>query len=145
MDLAAYDIGYRPGIAAGIHAMPSSQHLGIRCIGFADGRSAVEMPIRPEITFDGRIVQGAVVGVLADYAAVSAATASCPEGWFGSTTGYNVHNIAPADGERLVALGQICGRSRSAASTRADVYAVSGDDWTLVATCLATARLSEGR
>lgn len=142
MDLFGYSIDYRPGIADGIHAMPSTRHLGIRCLGFVDGGSAVEMPISPEVTFEGSIVQGAIVGVLADYAAVSAATASCPPGWFGSTTGYNVHNFAPARGEKLVAVGSICGRSRSAASARADVYAVTGEDWSLVATCLATCRLS---
>ncbi|PJK28049.1 PaaI family thioesterase [Minwuia thermotolerans] len=143
MNLSPYSTGFRPALAAGIHAMPSSAWLGLRCIGFADGRSAIEMPIRSDITFDGRIVQGAVVGVLADYAAVSAATAACPDGWRASTTGYNVHNIAPAAGERLVAFGQIAGRSRTSASSRADVYAVTGDKWTLAATCLATCRLIE--
>ena len=142
MDLSGYSIDYRPHLADAIHAMPSSNHLGIRCLGFRDGETAIEMQISPGLTFDGTHVQGAIVGVLADYAAVSAATASCPPGWFGSTTGYNVHNFAPARGERLVALGSICGRSRSAASTRSDIYSIIGDEWTPVATCLATCRLS---
>lgn len=141
MDLDLFLTGYRPEIAAGIHAMPASRLLGLRCIGFAEGRSANEMTIRGEHTFDGTVVQGGIVGVLADYAAVSAAVAAAPEGWRGTTTGYTVHNLAPASGERLVALGRVAGRNRSGASSSAEVYAVDGEHWRLAATCLATCRL----
>ena len=34
-----------------------------------------------QLTFDGRSVQGGLVGTLADYAAVSAAISALPEGW----------------------------------------------------------------
>ena len=141
MRLDDYSAEFRPDIAAGIDAMPSTRWLGLRCIGFAPGRSAIEMPIRPELTFDGRNVQGAIVGVLADYAAISSTSAAVGEDMAALTAGFTLQNIAPARGERLVALGRVVSHTRSSAVGASDVYAVSGDDWTLVATCLASSRL----
>lgn len=141
MQLDAYSPDFRADIADGIHAMPSTRWLGLRCIGFAAGRSAIEMPIRPELTFDGRNVQGAIVGVLADYAAISSTSAAVDESLAALTAGFTLHNIAPARGERLVALGRVISFSRSSAVGASDVYAVSGAEWTLVATCLASSRL----
>lgn len=143
MSLDGLSPDFRPDIAAGIHAMPASALLGLSCLGFAEGRSAIELVIRPGLTFDGRVVQGGIVGTLADYAAVSAIAAGVPAGFFAATTGFTVQNLAPAAGERLVGLGRMISRSKSSAAGAADVYAVTGDEWRLVATCLATSRLSE--
>ena len=41
----------------------------------------------------------------ADYGGVSAAAYTLPEGWFASTVGAEVHNVAPAIDQRLVAIG----------------------------------------
>lgn len=136
---------HRPQLAKAIAAMPASQLLGLEVLGFGDGASAITMPIHTKITFDGRTVQGGLVGVLADYAAVSAAIAAAPVGTFGSTTSFDVHNLAPAIGTRLVAIGRVIKLGRRQAVAAADVYAVTDSDEVLVATALATCRLIEGR
>jgi uncharacterized protein (TIGR00369 family) len=133
--------GYRADLHAPIERMPASQLLGLKVIGFAQGISMIEMPIRSEITVDGRAVQGGLVGTLADYAAVSAATSSVPEGWFSATTGFEVHNLAPAIGTRLVAVGRTIKVSKSSGVASADVFAQQGDALVHVATALATCRL----
>jgi uncharacterized protein (TIGR00369 family) len=102
----------------------------------ASGISRIEMPIRADLTFDGRVVQGGIVGVLADYAGVSAAACTLPQGWMASTTGFEVHNVAPAVGERLVAIGRAQHVGKSLGVSRAEVYAMSGSVATLV--CIAT-------
>jgi len=58
--------GHRADIAERTITMPAPQLLGIRVVGFAPGISVFELPIRPEITFDGHIVQAGIVGMLAD-------------------------------------------------------------------------------
>lgn len=128
---------HRADLRAAILAMPASRLLGLEVRGFdAQGVSRIELPVRAELTFDGRVVQGGLVGVLADYAGVSAAACTLPEGWIAATTGFEVHNVAPAAGERLVAIGRAQHVGRSVGVSRAEVYAVQGDTATLV--CVAT-------
>ena len=133
---------HRPDLAAAIAAMPCTQLLGLSVLGLGDGVSAIELLTRADLTFDGRTVQGGIVGTLADYAAVSAATAASPLGWASSTTAFQVYNLAPARGERLVGIGRIVKGGRSQAVAAADIYAVVGEDAELVATALATCKLT---
>lgn len=135
--------GHRTALADAIEGMPSSRMLGLSVLGFGEGVSAIEMAVRDELTFDGLTVQGGMVGTLADYAAVSAATAAAPIGSSAATTGFTVHNLAPARGERLVGIGRVVKLGRSQATAAADVYAVDGGAATLVATGLATCRVIE--
>lgn len=133
--------GHRTDLRDAIDRMPASGLLGLRIIGFGHGVSAIDMQIRPELTFDGKVVQGGIVGALADYAAVSAATAAMPEGWASATTGFQVHNLEPASGIRLVALGRTIKVSKSGALAASDVFADRNNSMDLVATGLATCRL----
>ena len=132
--------GHRPGLRAGLEAMPSSHLLGLVVIGFGDGISVLEMPVRAELTFDGRSVQGGLVGTLADYAAVSAAISALPDGWAASTLSFDVHTLAPARGERLVAVGRVVKVGKTHGVAAANVHAVTGDEARLVATALVTCR-----
>jgi uncharacterized protein (TIGR00369 family) len=134
LELPVTDPAFRPDLARGIMSMPASQSLGLRVVGFTpQGVSVIEMPVAVQWTFDGAVVQGGIVGVLADYAGVSAAAATLPAGWIASTTGFEVHNIAPAKGEKLVAIGRAVSLGKSLCVSRADVYALRGDEATLVA------------
>ena len=132
---------HRPDLVAAIASMPCSRLFGLSVVGLGEGVSVIELPIRTDLTFDGRTVQGGIVGTLADYAAVSAATAASPTGWGSSTTAFQVYNLAPARGERLVGIGRLVKGGRSQAVAAADVYAVVGADAELVATALATCKL----
>jgi uncharacterized protein (TIGR00369 family) len=134
LELPVTDPAFRIDLARGIMSMPASKSLGLNVIGFAkEGVSVIEMPVAPQWTFDGRVVQGGIVGVLADYAGVSAAAATLPAGWIASTTGFEVHNISPAKGDKLVAIGRAVSLGKSLCVSRADVYALAGEEATLVA------------
>jgi len=123
-DLAKVEESRRVDLKAVIESMPAARHLGIKVIGFLEsGVSRVELVIEPHHTFDGKVVQAGVVGALADYAGVSAAAATLGEGWMASTTGFEVHNLAPAFGERLIAVGHALLVKASHAVSRVDVYA----------------------
>jgi acyl-coenzyme A thioesterase PaaI-like protein len=138
--------GLGADLARAIEEMPASRLIGLRVSGFAPGGlSVLEAPITPALTFDGKVVQAGIIGMLADYAGVSAAHSTLPPGWAASTTGFQVHNVAPALGERLVALGtaEQVGRSHAVSSVR--VWALQGEGATLVALATVTCRPFEVR
>jgi uncharacterized protein (TIGR00369 family) len=136
-ELAEVDASFRNDIKQAIEAMPASKLIGLTVIGFnPNGTSRLEVPITPSLTFDGRIVQGGIVGMLADYAGVSAATCTLEPGWSSSTTSFEVHNIAAARGERLIAIGKAIKVGATIGISRADVYAERNGQLSLV--CIAT-------
>ena len=130
---------HREDLATAIARMPVVGTLGITVAHLAPGRSELHLGIRPELTFDGRTVQGGVVGVLADFAGVSAAAAALPEGWAATTVSFSVSNLAPARGARLVALGHARRSGRQLGSSTVEVYAEDGaGERRLVATATTT-------
>ncbi len=131
-------VGSRPDLVAFIESMPVVDLLGIRLVDLSPGHAAYELPIKPEITFDGRVVQGGIVGTLADFAGVTAVMAALEEGWFSSTVDFQVQNVAPATGDRLVAVGKAVRSGKRVGLSRVEVYAVTGDERTLCATALTT-------
>jgi uncharacterized protein (TIGR00369 family) len=131
------NVDCRPDIKLGIELMPAAKLIGISVIGFhPDGVSLLEMPITPKTTFDGRLVQGGIVGVLADFAGISSASCTLPVGWIVSTTSFEVHLLAPAVGSRLVAIGRAANVGKTIAVSRAEVYAENEGVFTLV--CIGT-------
>jgi uncharacterized protein (TIGR00369 family) len=137
MELPEINPQRRRDLAQAIAQMPASKTLGLVVIGFSDdGYSVIEMPVRVELTFDGTVVQGGLVGTLADYAGVSAAASQLPEGWMASTTGFEVHNLQPAAGEKLVAIGHVVHAGKAQCISQVQVWAVNTSQPVLV--CIAT-------
>lgn len=104
-----------------VEAMPATQLLGIDVVSLGNGHSVLSMPVRPQVTFDGHNVQGGLVGVLADYAAVAAAATTLDVGWRVATLSCETHNLRPAAGERLIARGEIIKGGRRHLVARSDV------------------------
>lgn len=145
LEFPPVDPSVRVDLRRAIESMPASRWLGLRIVGFdPKGVSRIEMDVRPEMTFDGVSVQGGLVGALADYAGVSAAVCAMPDGWRAATAGFEVHNIAPAAGERLVAIGRAISVGKTIGVSRADVYALRAGVWSLVTIATTTARLFDG-
>ena len=139
--LPTIEAGFRQDVAVAIEAMPASKLIGLKVRGFsAGGTSLLELPMRTELTFDGRVAQGGIVGMLADYAGVSAANCTLPVGWMASTTGYEVHNLAPAIGDVLVAIGKLIQMGKTSAVSSAEVWARRDGTHTLVAWATTTCR-----
>lgn len=132
-ELDSLDALYRLDLKQIIEAMPAAAHLGVKVIGFdKSGRSRAEIQIGREHTFDGRSVQAGVVGALADFAGVSASAVVLGEGWMASTTGFEVHNLAPAKGNRLIAMGQALTSNRTHGVASVTVFSVGVNDELIV-------------
>lgn len=124
--------GLRSDLAGFIEAMPASRLIGLKVLGFAPGGiSAIALPLTPSISFDGISAQGGIVGMLADYAGVSAAASMQPQGWACMTLGYQVNNLAPARhtgaGAQLVAAGRVRHSGSGHCVSTVDVWACDGE------------------
>ena len=129
-----------PAVRRFLESMPIFALYGIRVLNFGPGTSELEMPWREDLTFDGKTIQAGVSGALMDFAAASAAATLLPQGWGIMTTGFEVHNTAPAEGQRLVALGAAIHMGKSTGLARADVFAERDGKRTLCASGLVTIR-----
>ncbi len=120
--------------------MPVARLFGLQVVEVAPGRVVVRFPFKAGLTYDGRIVQAGVVGALADFAGAAAAMTMLPAGYVIMTTGYEVHNIAPAAGEELIGVGEVIRPGIGYGLSRADVFATAQGTRSLCATALVTTR-----
>jgi acyl-coenzyme A thioesterase PaaI-like protein len=61
------------------------------------------------------------------------------------TVEYKLNLVAPADGERLVARGEVIKPGRTLLITRAEVFAVKEEQWTLCAVMQQTIMAMHGK
>ncbi len=109
------------------------------------GRTEIHVPHWDGIEQQHGFVHGGVVGMIADSAAgyaamtVVAATASV------LTVEYKINLVAPADGEKLIARGQVLRRGRTLIVAKADVFAVKEGQETLCALMQQTIMVMDGK
>jgi uncharacterized protein (TIGR00369 family) len=119
-----------------LESMPIFQLYGAKVIGFTRGTSELEIPWRRDLTFDGKTIQAGVSASLMDFAGGSAVATMLPIDQGIMTTGFEVHNTAPAVGDRLIAIGQAVHIGKRTGVGRADVYVERDGERTLCATGL---------
>jgi len=86
-----------------------------------------------------------VVGMIADSAAGYAANTLTPADASVLTVEYKLNLIAPADGERLLARGEVIKPGRTLLITRAEVFAIKQEQWTLCAVMQQTIMAMHGK
>jgi uncharacterized protein (TIGR00369 family) len=90
-------------------------------------------------------VHGGVVGMIADSAAGYAAMTVVPASASVLTVEYKMNLVAPADGERLIARGQVVRPGRTLIVTKAEVFAVKEGHQTLCALMQQTIMVMHGK
>ena len=121
-------------------AMPYVKWLGLTFEHIGPGRVDFTMPLRPEITFDGKAVQAGPIGSLLDFSGGAACFSLAPAGVFLSTIDFSCKMLAPAIGERFIGRGEVLSAGKSIYVARADAFAVRAGAERLVATGLVTMR-----
>lgn len=109
------------------------------------GRTEIHLPHWQGIEQQHGFVHGGVVGMIADSAAGYAAMTMTPEGASVLTVEFKMNLLAPADGEKLVARGQVVRAGRTLIVTQAEVFAVKGDQETLCALMQQTIMVMQGK
>ena len=119
-----------------IHAtMPLIEH----------GRTEIHVPHWDGIEQQHGFVHGGVVGMIADSAAGYAAMTMVPANASVLTVEYKMNLVTPADGEKLIARGQVVRPGRTLIITKAEVFAVKDGKENLCALMQQTIMVMHGK
>ena len=127
------DPDYAARVRASFDMQQAMRLIGAELAELEPGFAEIHLPHRPEITQQHGYIHGGVVGMIADSAAGYAANTLTPHDTSVLTVEYKLNLLAPADGQRLVARGEVIKPGRTLLITRAEVFAVRDEKWTLCA------------
>ncbi|MBN8442022.1 MAG: PaaI family thioesterase [Thauera sp.] len=139
------DPDYAARVRASFNLQQAMGLIGAELAVVEPGYVEIHLPHRPEITQQHGFIHGGVVGMIADSAAGYAANTLTPADASVLTVEYKMNLVAPADGQRLVARGEVVRPGRTLIVTRADVYAVRDEQWTLCAIMQQTIMAMHGK
>ena len=109
------------------------------------GRTEIHLPHWSGVEQQHGFVHGGVIGTIADSAAGYAAMTVVPASASVLTVEYKVNLVAPADGETIIARGQVVRPGRTLIVTKAEVVAVSDGRETLCALMQQTIMVMHGK
>ncbi|HEX9173366.1 MAG TPA: PaaI family thioesterase [Telluria sp.] len=109
------------------------------------GRSEIRLPHWHGVEQQHGFVHGGVVGMIADSAAGYAAMTLVAANASVLTVEYKMNLVAPADGDMLVARGEVVRPGRTLIVTRAEVFAIRGGKETLCALMQQTIMVMHGK
>jgi uncharacterized protein (TIGR00369 family) len=127
------DAGYVERIQDSFRRQQAMTLIGAEMAVVEPGYTEIHLPYSAEITQQHGFIHGGIVGMIADSAAGYAANTLTPADSSVLTVEYKINLIAPADGERLVARGEVIKQGRTLLITRAEVFAIKEEQWTLCA------------
>lgn len=139
------DEGYAERVRASFDLQQAMTLIGAELAVVDPGYVEIHLPYKPEITQQHGFIHGGVVGMIADSAAGYAANTLTPADASVLTVEYKLNLLAPADGERLVARGEVIRPGRTLLITRAEVFAVKHEQWTLCAVMQQTIMAMHGK
>ncbi|MDX9718649.1 PaaI family thioesterase [Thauera sp. AutoDN2] len=138
-----------PAYAERVRSSFALQHamtlIGAQLVVVEPGYTEIHLPHCAEITQQHGFIHGGVVGMIADSAAGYAANTLTPPDTSVLTVEYKLNLVAPADGQRLVARGEVIKPGRTLIITHAEVFAVRDEKWTLCAVMQQTIMAMHGR
>lgn len=138
-----------PGYAERVRASFGMQHamtlIGAELAVVEPGYVEIHLPHRSDLTQQHGFIHGGIVGMIADSAAGYAANTLTPADTSVLTVEYKMNLVAPADGQRLVARGEVIKPGRTLIVTKADVFAIRDEKWTLCAVMQQTIMAMHGR
>ncbi|WP_202873874.1 PaaI family thioesterase [Kribbella speibonae] len=108
-------------------------HLGARIEHVGAGEVRIVLPRRPEVTQQHGYFHAGATSSIADSAGGYAAFTLFPEGTSVLTVEFKINLLAPAEGERLEAVGTVIKPGRTLTICRLEVFAATGEDRTLIA------------
>ena len=109
------------------------EHLGARISHIGPGEVRIELASRPEVTQQHGYFHAGAASSIADSAGGYAAFTLFPEGTTVLTVEFKINLLAPAEGERLEAVGTVIKAGRTLTICKLEVFGVAGDRRTLVA------------
>ncbi len=139
------DPGYAARVRASFGLQQAMQLIGAELAIVEPGYTEIHLPFKAEISQQHGYIHGGVVGMVADSAAGYAANTLTPADTSVLTVEYKLNLVAPADGQRLVARGEVIKPGRTLIITRAEVFAIRDEQWTLCAIMQQTIMAMQGK
>lgn len=99
------------------------QTLGASLERVAPGEVEIALPVTSKVSQQHGFVHAGAVATIADSAAGYAALTTMPEGAGVLTAEFKINLLAPAAGERLVAVGRVVKAGRTLTIAQAEVFA----------------------
>ena len=139
------DAGYVARVRNSFGLQRAMALIGAELAVVEPGFAEIHLPLKPEITQQHGFIHGGVVGMIADSAAGYAANTLTAADTSVLTVEYKLNLIAPADGERLVARGEVIKPGRTLIITKAEVFAIRDERWMLCALMQQTIMAMQGK
>jgi uncharacterized protein (TIGR00369 family) len=114
------------------------QTLRAEMISVSRGQVEVQVPYRPELTQQHKLVHAGAITSILDTACGYAALSVTPDGRDVLSVEFKVNLLAPAVGENFIARAQVKRAGKTLIVCSADAFARNGTEEKLVATMLAT-------
>ncbi|TCC01623.1 PaaI family thioesterase [Kribbella soli] len=131
MEEAADDV--RDRVLASFERQGLMAHLWARIAHIGPGEVHIVLPSRPEVTQQHGYFHAGATSSIADSAGGYAAFTLFPEGTSVLTVEFKINLLAPAEGERLEAVGTVIKPGRTLTICRLEVFGVTGEQRNLVA------------
>ncbi len=119
--------------------------IGAELTHIAPGHCEITLPCKPDLTQQHGYIHGGILGTIGDTAAGYAAYTLMPHDASVLTVEYKMNIMAPGDGERMIARGEVIRAGRTLVVARADVFAVKAGQETHCASLLQTLMTMHGK
>jgi uncharacterized protein (TIGR00369 family) len=139
------DPGYAERVRESFGLQQAMGLIGAELVVVEPGYTEIHLPFKAGISQQHGFIHGGVVGMIADSAAGYAANTLTPADTSVLTVEYKLNLVAPADGERLVARGEVVKPGRTLIITKAEVFAIRDERWTLCALMQQTIMAMHGK
>ena len=139
------DPNYAERVRASFRLQQAMSLIGAEMALVEPGYVEIHLPHKAEITQQHGFIHGGVVGMIADSAAGYAANTLTPADTSVLTVEYKMNLVAPADGQRLVARGEVVRPGRTLIVTQAEVFAVKDGQEILCALMQQTIMVMHGK
>ena len=127
------DPGYAERVRTSFGLQQAMRLIGAELAVVEPGYTEVHLPYKDGITQQHGYIHGGIVGMIADSAAGYAANTLTAADASVLTVEYKLNLMAPAEGDRLVARGEVIRPGRTLIITKAEVFAIREEKWTLCA------------
>ena len=98
--------------------------IGAELSSLSPGHCEIRLPFRPDLSQQHGFFHAGIVSTIVDSAGGYAGFSLMPAGSSVLTVEYKLNMLAPADGELLVAIGEVIKPGKNLVITRGDVYAI---------------------
>ena len=119
--------------------------IGAEMSALAPGQCEIRLPFRDDLTQQNGFFHAGITGTIVDSAGGYAGLTLMPVGADVLTVEFKLNLLAPADGDLLVAEGQVLKSGRNLVITRGEVYAIRGGQAVHCATMQQTLMTMHGK